>query len=47
MQDDQPVQVISARRSQVVRFLAALVVTLQEIDEAAGIWSDAVTAVTT
>ncbi|TCO52027.1 4-aminobutyrate aminotransferase [Kribbella antiqua] len=31
---------------QVVRFIPALVVTPDEIDEAAGIWSDAVTAVT-
>ena len=30
---------------QVVRFIPALVVSPDEVDEAAGIWSDAVTAV--
>ncbi len=30
---------------QVVRFIPALVVNPAEIDEAAGVWSDAVTAV--
>ena len=38
---------LPARRCQVVRFLPALVVTPEEIDEAAGIWFDAVTAITT
>jgi 4-aminobutyrate aminotransferase len=32
--------------SQVVRFIPALVVSPDEIDEAANIWLDAVTAVT-
>ena len=32
---------------QVVRFIPALVVTADQVDEAAGIWADAVSAVAT